>query len=43
MFDLTYFRVELSRPWICSTVTSKQALAALPDMQIVNSERLKPP
>ena len=24
MFDLTYFRVESSRPWVCSTVTSKQ-------------------
>jgi hypothetical protein len=21
--DLTYFRVESSRPWVCSTVTSK--------------------
>ena len=24
MFDLTYFRVESSRPWVCSTVTSNQ-------------------
>jgi hypothetical protein len=21
MFDLTYFRVESSRPWVCSTVS----------------------
>ncbi|MGB8999063.1 MAG: hypothetical protein WCC43_08070 [Pseudolabrys sp.] len=37
MFDLTSFRVESSRLWVCATVTSKSALAALPDMQIVNS------